>query len=89
MIERTARKLKQHNKCVVNALGKENIVHQLSVANVMHCKNPEEVVHEWTVQYNLESGNFDITDVDRTIAEILQITILYERTCKKFKKFFF
>ncbi|PWK93152.1 hypothetical protein [Hallerella porci] len=83
MIERTARKLKQHNKYVVNALGKENLVHQLSVANVMHCKNPEEVVYEWTTQYNLQSGNFDITNVDKTLAEIipteLQMGKVYQR----------
>ena len=40
MIERVARKLHQKNQYVVNAIGKEELYHLISVANVLHCENP-------------------------------------------------
>jgi hypothetical protein len=36
MIERVARQLHQRNKYVVNTIGKDNLYHLLSVANVLH-----------------------------------------------------
>ena len=59
MIERVARHIKQKNKYVVNAIGKEELYHLLSCANVLHCENP------------LQVENFDITAVDRELAEII------------------
>ena len=46
MIERVARRLHQKNSYVVNKLGKENLNHLISVANVLHCKNPLDVEDE-------------------------------------------
>ena len=83
MIERVARRLHQKNSYVVNKLGKENLNHLISVANVLHCKNPLDVEDEWIDEYRLEGGNLDITDVDYdlvdTIPTALQIGKVYER----------
>lgn len=83
MIERVARRLHQKNSYVVNKLGKENMNHLISVANVLHCKNPLDVEDEWIDEYRLEEGNLDITDVDYdlvdTIPTALQIGKVYER----------
>ena len=69
MIERVARRLHQKNSYVVNKLGKENLNHLISVANVLHCKNPLDVEDEWISEYQLEEGNEDVTDVDFTLVD--------------------
>lgn len=69
MIERTARHLRQHNYYIVEQLGLKGLRHELSVANVNHSVNPLQIEHDWTQEYNLCSGDFDITDVDKTLAE--------------------
>ena len=83
MIECVARRLHQKNSYVVNKLGKENLNHLISVANVLHCKNPLDVEDEWIDEYRLEEGNLDVTDVDYdlvdTIPTALQIGKVYER----------
>ena len=56
MIERVARRLHQKNSYVVNKLGRENLNHLISVANVLHCKNPLDVEDEWIDEYRLEEG---------------------------------
>lgn len=71
MIERVARKLHQKNKYVVNSIHKKEWVRLLSLANVLHCENPLKVEDEWIQEYNLLVGNFDITDVDRNLAEYI------------------
>ena len=83
MIERVARRLHQKNSYVVNKLGKENLNHLISVANVLHCENPLDVEDEWIDEYRLEEGNLDITDVDYDLVDriptALQIGKVYER----------
>lgn len=83
MIERIARKLKQKNAYVVNTIGKDNLTHLLSVANVLHCMNPLDVEENWISDYALVSGNYDITSVDNTLAtkipSPLQIGKVYQR----------
>ena len=69
MIERVARHLHQRNRYVVNAIGKEELTHLISVANVLHSENPLKVQSDWIEQYNLQSGDFDITNVDRELAD--------------------
>ena len=64
MIERVARRLKQRNKYVVEHLGEEGLYHQLSLAQAIHCLNPEQVENEWIEDYQMEKGNFDITNVN-------------------------
>ena len=45
------------------------LFHQLSVANVNHSANPLQVEQDWIDEYGLSSGDFDITDVDSSLAE--------------------
>ena len=75
MIEKVARQLKQHNSYVVNKIGKKTLQHLLSVANVLHADNHAKVAQEWIKAYGLEPGNFDITDVDKELAEIIPTSL--------------
>ena len=83
MIERVARRLHQRNSYVVNKMGEENMNHLISVANVLHSKNPLDVEDEWISEYGLEKGNVDVTDVNYELADriptALQIGKVYER----------
>ena len=69
MIERIARKIHQKNNYVAQKIGKENLVHLISVANVLHCENPLQVEDDWIKDYGLENGNFDITNVNKKYCE--------------------
>mgnify|MGYP006988935282 FL=1 len=64
MIERTARHLKQPNKYVVNKMGKRELAERLSMANVQHAENPDAVVHQWTEDNGLQTGNFNVLDTN-------------------------
>lgn len=64
MIERVARKIHRRNRYVVERLGEEGLVHELSVAETSHCLNPEQVEDEWINQYGLRQGDFDVTKVE-------------------------
>lgn len=67
MVERVARKIHQRNKYVVNKIGKNELEHLISVANVLHCENPLKIESEWIDEYKLEMGNFNILDVDKDL----------------------
>ena len=67
MIERVARHIKQRTKDVVNKIGYDNLLRQLSIAETLHSENPLQVVDDWTDEYQLENGSFDITDVDKEL----------------------
>lgn len=69
MVERVARKLKQHNAYVVNTIGETELRHLISVANVLHSVNPMQVEADWITEYNLQQGTFDITAVDKNLCE--------------------
>ncbi len=69
MVERIARKLHVRNKEVINAIGYEELSRKISLASALHCENPEQVVADWIEAYNLQSGEFDITDVDKELVE--------------------
>lgn len=69
MVERVARKLKQHNSYVVNTIGEAELRHLISVANVLHSVNPMQVEADWITEYNLQQGTFDITAVDKDLCE--------------------
>ena len=64
MIERVARHIKQRNKYVVNKIGYKNFLRQLSIAEVRHSENPLQVVDDWVNEFGLETGNFDISNVN-------------------------
>jgi len=67
MIERVARKIHQRNEYVVNHITKEEWKRIISLANVLHCENPIKIESEWIETYHLETGNFDITEVDKEL----------------------
>ena len=69
MVERVARKLKQHNAYVVNTIGEAELRHLISVANVLHSVNPMQVEADWIADYHLQQGTFDITAVDKDLCE--------------------
>lgn len=83
MIERVARKLHQRNRYVVNQIGKANLEHLISVANVLHAENPKNVEDDWIEEYKLSRGNIDLADVDSDlvakIPEAIQMGKVYQR----------
>lgn len=83
MIERVARHIHQRNRYVVNAIGKAGIYHLLSVANVLHAENPLKVEDDLIKEYDLKSSDFDITNVDKDLAEkiptALEMGNVYQR----------
>ena len=83
MIERVARKLHQRNKYVVNKIGKGQLEHLISVANVLHAENPLAVEDDWIEEYNLTEGKIDVTAVDPELVTIIpsatQMGKVYQR----------
>ena len=83
MIERVARKLHQRNRYVVNRIGKEELKHLISVANVLHAENPLAVEDAWVRDYALEKGDADVTLVDKELVDKiptpLQMGKVYQR----------
>ena len=71
MIERVARHIKQKNKYVVNTIGKDELYHLISCAEVLHCENPLKIEADWINDYELENGDYDITIVDTELATII------------------
>lgn len=67
MVERVSRCIHQRNKYVVNHISKNEWRRLISLANVLHCENPEKVAHEWIEEFHLEQGTFDIEAVDREL----------------------
>lgn len=64
MIERTASKLHQKNRYIVNKIPQKEWLRLISLANVLHCENPLKLENEWITEYDLTEGDFDITDTD-------------------------
>lgn len=83
MIERVARKLHQKNCYVVNQIGRKNLEHLISVANVLHAENPNAVEDQWIKEYGLVGGSFNVTVVDTDLVERIpsatQIGKVYQR----------
>lgn len=69
MIERVARRLHQKNSYVVNAIGKDELIRLISLANVLHCENPLKIEDQWIHEYNLEEGTFDIKNVNKDLVQ--------------------
>ena len=64
MTERLARKLKQPKKYIVNVMGHDELAKKLSLADTLHSENPLAVEADWTNEYNLQPGDYDVTKVD-------------------------
>lgn len=69
MVERVARKLKQKNSYVVNAIGVNELIRLLCLANVLHSQNPAQVEDDWVSEYELKEGDFDIMKVDPELVD--------------------
>ena len=83
MIERVARHLKQPNKYVVNMMGHDELAKKLSLADTLHSENPLAVEADWIDDYQLQSGDYDVTKVDAelcpTIPTATQMGKVYAR----------
>lgn len=75
MIERTARRIKQPNAYVVEHLGKDELMRNLSLADVLHCENPDDVADRWIADYHLEDGTKDVLNVDKELTPTPPIAI--------------
>lgn len=71
MIERVARHVHQRNKYVVNMIGYDNFLRQLSIADVRHCENPLQVVDDWVEEFGLQQGDFDVARVDPELCTVI------------------
>ena len=69
MIERVARQLKQPNKYVANKMGHDALAKKLSLADVLHSENPLAVAADWIDEFQLESGHYDVSQVDKNLCE--------------------
>ena len=67
MIERTARRIKQPNVYVVGHIGREELIRNLSLADVLHSENPDDVADRWIEEYKLNKGTTDVTNVDKSL----------------------
>ena len=79
MIERIARKLKQPNKYVANSLGHDGLAQKLSLADVLHSENPLAVEADWTEEYHLKPGTFDVTKVNPELCPRIPTAHRWER----------
>lgn len=67
LIEKVSRHIHQRNAYVVNKLGYDPLYHLISVANVLHCENSNQVVCDVIEEYGLEQGDFHIENVNREL----------------------
>lgn len=63
--------------------GMSNLDHLISVANVLHSKNPMDVEDDWIKEYCIAEGDFDIAAVDpelvTKIPSAIQMGKVYQR----------
>ena len=83
MIERVARQLKQPNKYVANMLGHDELAKKLSLADTLHSENPVAVVADWIDEYQLLSGNHDVTKVDKELCPNIPTTTQMGKVYKR------
>lgn len=69
MTERIARRLKQPNSYVINAMGHDGLVKKLSLADVLHSANPFSIETDWIDEYHLTEGNYDVSRVSPELCE--------------------
>lgn len=62
MIEYVARITNNHRKDVIVKFSKEDIEHELKVAELNHCLTFEQVAEEWIEMYHIENGIFNTVD---------------------------
>lgn len=75
MIERTARRPKQPNRYVANAMGEDGLRHNLSVAGVLHSENPLDVSDRLIETYQLKEGDYDVSNVNPELCPNIPTTL--------------
>ena len=83
MIERVARQLKQRNKYVANMMVHDELAKKLSLADTLHSENPVAVVADWIDEYQLQSGNYDVTKVDKELCPNIPTTTQMGKVYKR------
>ncbi len=68
MIERISRRLHRHNSYIVNTISKDQWLHLIQSAAVLHCENPLQVEDDWIANYDLTQGDFDIMEINTDLA---------------------
>ena len=64
-------------------MGHDELAKKLSLADTLHSENPQAVESAWIDEYNLKTGNYDVTEVDNTLCSkiptAIQIGKVYKR----------
>lgn len=80
LIEFTARRTKNHRGDIVRKLKKEDIAHQLKVAEINHCLSFEQVSDELIEDYGITEGNFDtVKECRYTVPSVTSIGRVYQQ----------
>ncbi|MGI6219947.1 MAG: hypothetical protein ACOYJE_08865 [Bacteroidaceae bacterium] len=59
LIEYIGRKTKNERKLIVNALGRDGLLHYYKLADVYHCENIDKVTDEIVCKYGITVGTYD------------------------------
>ena len=80
LIEFIARETKNHRRDVVSRFTREEIEHELEVADVNHCLSFEQVSDELIEQYNIPEGDFDtVSECKYTVPSVTAIGRVYQQ----------
>lgn len=83
MVERIARKLSRHNRDIVNQIPPDEWKRLISLADVLHAENPQQVEADWIRDFDLQEGDYHILDIDPYYTEHiptdLQMGKVYQR----------
>ena len=59
LIEYIGRKTKNHRNVVINAIGKEKLLHIYELADIYHSENIDKITDELITTYHIETGRFE------------------------------
>jgi hypothetical protein len=80
LIDYIARKTKNERKVVINAIGKEKLLHIYELADVYHSENIDKISDELIEDYNIKIGDFDnVKDCKYNVPTHWDIGKVYKR----------
>lgn len=80
VIEYVSRITHNRPKDIVAKLTKEDIEHQIKVANVNHCLSYEQIADEWIEDFNIEDGNyFNVEECKYEVPSHIAIGRVYQQ----------
>lgn len=79
LVEFIARKTKNPNRVVVNALGAQRLQKIYDLADVYHSDNIERVAFDFIEECGIEMGQRDVTDVKYSVPSYWDIGKVYKR----------